>query len=313
MAEQAMQWQLELLEPDVSATTLAAWQRWRLAHPLHETAWQRAEALSQRLQQVRSQGHSELARATLGPNLGRRRALKHLGLLLAVGTAAWATRDSALVQDWSADYSTRVGQQRRLTLADQTRVQLNTDTAIALAFDRQQRRIKLLRGELLLTLARQDGLALQVETAEGWIDASTASFSVRQLAGRTELTVYQGHLSLRPRHGGQPALSLGAGEQAGFSRDGLLQRQTQNATQPAWSQGMLVAQGQPLAQFLAELGRYRPGHLGCDPGLAQLPVSGTFPLADTDRVVFAVAQTLQLEVRQFTRYWVTLKPRTALG
>ena len=314
MAEQAMQWQLDLQEPQVSAATLAAWHRWRQAHPLHEKAWQRAETLAQRLQQVRSQGHSELARTTLVPNLGRRRALKQLGLLLVTGAGAWAARDTALVQDWSADYSTRVGQQRRITLADQTRVQLNTDTAIALRFDRQQRRIKLLRGELLLTLARQDSLpALQVETAEGWIETSTARFSVRQLAGRTELAVYQGNLTLRPRDGGQPALSLGAGEQARFNRQGLLLRQAQNATQPAWSQGMLVAQGQALAQFLEELGRYRYGHLGCDPSLAQLKVSGTFPLADTDRVLFAVARTLQLEVRQFTRYWVTLKPRTALS
>ncbi|ERO60779.1 FecR domain-containing protein [Pseudomonas piscis] len=314
MAEQAMQWQLDLQEPQVSAATLAAWQRWREAHPLHETAWQRAETLAQRLQQVRSQGHSELARATLAPNLGRRRALKQLGLLLAAGAGAWAARDTALIQDWSADYSTRVGQQRRITLADQTQLQLNTDTAITLAFDRQQRRIRLLRGELLLTLARQDSLpALQVETVEGWVQARAAIFSVRQLAGRTELAVYQGELTLLPRDGGQPPLRLGAGEQAGFSRQGLLLRQAQGATQPAWSQGMLVAQAQPLAQFLEELGRYRPGHLGCDPSLAQLKVSGTFPLADTDRVLSAVAQTLHLEVRQFTRYWVTLKPRTALG
>ncbi|MEN5090402.1 FecR family protein [Pseudomonas protegens] len=314
MAEQAMQWQLDLQEPDVSPATLAAWQRWRQAHPLHEKAWQRAEALTQRLQQVRSQGHSELARATLAPNLARRRALKHLGLLLVAGAGAWAARDTALVQDWSADYSTRVGQQRRFTLADQTQVQLNTDSAIAVRFDQQQRRLTLLRGEMLLTLARQSSLQpLQVETAEGWIEATAARFSVRQQAGRTELAVYQGSLTLRPRDGGQQTLSLTAGEQARFNRHGLLLRQAQNALQPAWSQGMLVAQGQPLGEFLEELGRYRHGHLACDPRLAHLPVSGTFPLADTDRVLAAVADTLHLEVRQFTRYWVTLKPRATLG
>lgn len=314
MAEQAMQWQLDLQEPEVSSATLAAWQRWRQAHPLHEQAWQRAEALTQRLQQVRSQGHSELARATLAPNLGRRRALKQLGLLLAAGAGAWAARDTALVQDWSADYSTQVGQQRRVTLADQTQVQLNTDTAIAVRFDQQQRRIKLLRGELLLTLTRQtSALPLSVETAEGWIDSASARFSVRQQAGHTELVVYQGNLTLRPRDTGHASLSLAAGELARFNRHGLLLRQAQNNPQPAWSLGMLVAQGQPLAEFLEELGRYRPGHLACDPSLARLPVSGTFPLGDTDRVLFAVAETLHLQVRQFTRYWVTLKPRTDLG
>jgi len=74
---------------------------------------------------------------------------------------------------------------------------------------------------------------------------------------------------------------------------------------------MLVAQNQPLAEFIAELSRYRRGHLACDPALARLGVSGTFPLADTDKVILAVANTLQLEVEHFTRYWVTLKPRIA--
>ena len=74
---------------------------------------------------------------------------------------------------------------------------------------------------------------------------------------------------------------------------------------------MLVAQGQRLADFLLDLSRYRQGHLACDPRLADLRVSGTFPLGNTEKIIYAVADTLQLDVQQFTRYWVTLKPRTA--
>jgi transmembrane sensor len=44
-----------------------------------------------------------------------------------------------------------------------------------------------------------------------------------------------------------------------------------------------------------------------------LRVSGTYPLADTDRILAALAQTLQLEVQHFTRFWVTLKPRQHLA
>jgi len=80
---------------------------------------------------------------------------------------------------------------------------------------------------------------------------------------------------------------------------------------PAWSQGMLVAQGQRLAAFLDDVSRYRRGHLACDPALADLRVSGTFPLDNTEKIIAAVADTLQLDVQHFTRYWVTLKPRMA--
>ena len=88
-------------------------------------------------------------------------------------------------------------------------------------------------------------------------------------------------------------------------------RQTVALTAPAWTQGMLVAQGLRLADFLEDVSRYRRGHLACDPAIADIRVSGTFPLANTERIILAVADTLQLDVQQFTRYWVTLKPRMA--
>lgn len=54
VAEQAMHWHLELQEPEVSEATLAAWMRWRQAHPVHEHAWQRAEVFARRMRDLRS-------------------------------------------------------------------------------------------------------------------------------------------------------------------------------------------------------------------------------------------------------------------
>jgi transmembrane sensor len=50
------------------------------------------------------------------------------------------------------------------------------------------------------------------------------------------------------------------------------------------------------------------GHLGCDPALANLRVWGTYPLADSDQIIDAVAQTLKLDVQRFARLWVNLRP-----
>lgn len=65
----------------------------------------------------------------------------------------------------------------------------------------------------------------------------------------------------------------------------------------------------PLGQFLDELGRHRRGVLRCDPAVAELPLTGVFPLADTDRVLAALQQSLPVEVYGVTRYWVTVRPR----
>ncbi|WP_264312827.1 FecR domain-containing protein [Pseudomonas putida] len=312
VAEQAMHWHLELQEPAVTAATLAACMSWRQAHPLHEHAWQRTQVFAQRMHDMRSPGQRPLAHAALRPQQSRRNALKQLSLLLAAGSGAWYLKDAALVQDWRADYHSRIGEQRRLTLADGTQLQLNTDSALDVAFDHQARRLRLLRGEMLITRpALADSRPLWVDTVHGRLESTLAQFNVRLHSPLTQVSVYQGTVSVRPALQADSPLVLGAGEQASFTRQGLLARQAVAPTLPAWSQGMLVAQGQRLAAFLEDVSRYRRGHLACDPALASLRVSGTFPLDNTEKIIAAVAETLQLDVQHFTRYWVTLKPRMA--
>ncbi|EGH30211.1 FecR protein [Pseudomonas syringae pv. japonica str. M301072] len=64
-----------------------------------------------------------------------------------------------------------------------------------------------------------------------------------------------------------------------------------------------------LADMLAELGRYRTGHLGVDPKVADLRVTGTFPLNDTDLALKALLPTLPVQIEQHTAWWVSVLPR----
>ena len=70
---------------------------------------------------------------------------------------------------------------------------------------------------------------------------------------------------------------------------------------------MLVAAHMRLGDFLAELGRYRRGQLNCDPKVANLLISGTYPIDDTERVLDVLPLSLPVRVRRFTRYWVTVE------
>lgn len=311
VAEQAMLWHLELQEPDVTEQTLAACLEWRQAHPTHEKAWQRAEQLARRFGDMRQPRHRALARATLAPDLSRRGALKSLGLLLAAGGSAWAIKDHTLFAPLMADYHSGVGEQRSIELADNLQVRLNTDTAINVVLDPQVRRINLLRGEMLVVAgAGAHGRPLRVETAQGSVDSGGGRFSVRQHEGYSQLGVIQGTVAVELRRGTGAASVLAASQRVNFTEREVFARRDQGTAELAWTQGMIVAENQRLAEFVHELARYRRGHLACDPVLADLRVSGTYPLADTDRVIAAVSQTLQLEVHHVTRYWVTLKPRS---
>lgn len=311
VAEMAMHWLLELQEPHVNEQTRADWLAWRQADAVHELAWQRAQGFASRMSSLRSPGQRPLASAALSSSLSRRSVVKNLALLLAAGGTAWSARDSSLVQDWRSDFSSTVGERHTLQLADQVRVQLNTDTAIKVRVDRQIQHIQLLRGEILLEAPA--ATPLWVHSAEGRLRMLGQQLAVRQRQGFTQASSEAGGIGIYPLDWTASALVAAAGEVVSFDRFSLLARRPRAPGELAWSRGMIVAQGQRLADFVDELSRYRRGHLGCDPSLAELRVSGTFPLDDTDQVIAALGETFHLDVQHLTRYWVTLKAKPGLG
>ena len=52
--------------------------------------------------------------------------------------------------------------------------------------------------------------------------------------------------------------------------------------------------------------RYRRGHLGVAPEVADLRITGSFPLHDTDKALSALLPTLPVQIEQHTPYWVTV-------
>ncbi|MCY1306948.1 Protein FecR [compost metagenome] len=70
-----------------------------------------------------------------------------------------------------------------------------------------------------------------------------------------------------------------------------------------------MAERQPLGQFLAELARHRPGLLRCSDDVAELLLTGVFPLADTDSILAALERSLPVRVSYRTRYWVSVQRR----
>ena len=64
-----------------------------------------------------------------------------------------------------------------------------------------------------------------------------------------------------------------------------------------------------LGHFIAELSRYRPGLLRCASEVAELRISGVYPLADSDAVLDALTQSLPVSINRRSRYWVTVSAR----
>ena len=64
----------------------------------------------------------------------------------------------------------------------------------------------------------------------------------------------------------------------------------------AWQRGMLIFQGEPLGEVLAEFGRYTNDTLViADPSLRGLRVGGYFRAGDVDALLIALRENFQIE------------------
>lgn len=301
---EAVDWYVRLNDSQADAATEQAWLVWLHVDPRHAEAWQRVQQLQQRLAVTSPQ----LAAAALqGARQGRRNALKVLGLLLGAGMVGWqGYRASPL----SADYATRVGERRRVTLADGSRLELNTDTRVDIRFDAVQRLIELQQGEILVQTT-QDSRPLRVRSAEGSIRALGTRFVVRQLEDTTRVTVEEHAVQIQPRLAATAIAQVEAGQSVEFRADQLGTVQSSPANASAWTQGMLVAVDWRLDQLLAELSRYRHGYLGCAPEVAGMRLSGAFNVTDDEAILASLQDALPVRVQRLTRYWVRLEGRGA--
>jgi ferric-dicitrate binding protein FerR (iron transport regulator) len=271
-------------------------------------AWQRVQALQQELSgQLAAVPGARLTLENSAQGLGRRQALKLLSGVMLVSSAAWISRDLIGWQRWTSDLATATGERRSVQLPDGTRLQLNTDSAVDLDFNTQQRLITLVRGEILVTCGVASA-PLLVKTRHGLLEGIDGRFAVRQDSDCTRLSVISGNVAIHTPHGADGlSLQVHAGEN-------YLVRQTQatlaapmNMDVGAWADGLIVTRGMRLADFLSEVGRYRHGYLGCSADIADLRLSGVFRLEDTDTLLAILPQTLPVQVRYRTRWWVSLE------
>jgi len=302
--EAAATWYVQFQAEPPTAAQRQAWQHWIDSSPAHLTAWNQMEQVQRHLGGL----PRDLSRRALSSTQQRRQVLKLLLIVAGTGYLGWNVQQHTSLGSVWADYRTRVGQRRKIELADGTRIHLNTGTAIDVLFDGEQRLIRLREGEILVHTGKLGDLRpFFVETREGRVRALGTRFSVRQLSGSSRIGVLEDRVSVQPGEQPEHARVLRAGEGADFDRHDVGTVHPFRSTETAWINGQLIALDAQLGQVISELGRYRPGVLHCDPRAARLRVSGTFRLDSTDAVLANLQASLPINVSYFTRYWVSIK------
>jgi transmembrane sensor len=300
--KQALQWQVILWSGEVTAAEQQSFEEWLTASDVHQQAWREIGVMQQKLQLVPDRAVSLLKDKTYSAK--RRRLLQMLGLAAVSAGTVPIVRNSESWQTLAADYRTHTGQQEKIVLADGSQLMMNTATSVDIAYGDHERRLILHQGEIYISTAADETRPLLVQTRHGTAQALGTQFNVRLKPHETRVAVHQGQVKLRSENG-LYSLVIASGKQAGFSNDAVTTLTT-NTNESAWLEGRLVAEQMRLGAFLDELSRYRSGVIRYDHTVANMVVSGVFPLLDTDKVLQSLLQALPLRIDYFSRYWVTV-------
>ncbi|ARU86929.1 FecR domain-containing protein [Pseudomonas sp. M30-35] len=307
--DRAIHWRLKLNSDDHDPAQHRAFQAWLNAAPEHAEAWSRLDLIEQDI----SRNASPLVRAALikdtpPANTGKiKKSLLSIALL-AVLAAGWSNHQRPL-SDWLADQVTASGEQLQVQLDDNSVLRLNSRTAVDIEFSADERRLVLRNGEILVETAH-DKRPFIVETAQGRLQALGTRFLVRESNQTTRLIVLKSAVAAQPVEGTDRRI-INAGQQVLITEQGLSQTDTAPMAADAWVHGMLVVENQRLADLVSTLAQYRSGYLSVAPEVANLRISGSFPLNNSDLALATLPPSLPVRIEQHSKWWVRVVPAPA--
>ena len=311
-AEQAARWIVQLSADDPAERDMAraGFAAWKAADPLHATVAAGMENLLRQLHAVREPagGDHRPARAALAAIAPKRQRLRQLAaasavaMLVLTGALVLGERPAYLL----ADLRSPTGQWQTHTLADGSRLTLAGGSAVNVRFNAGERHVELVRGDILVDVAKDAQRPFIVDSKQAAIRALGTRFAVRREDGATILSMLESTVSAQvPQH---PAVVVQAGQRARITRDGVgpLTSIDAASVQQAWRAHQLVVDDLPLADVLDELARHRPGQLHYDRAqIDGIRVAAVLPLDDTDKALQLLIDNFpRLRIRMLTRYLV---------
>ena len=298
-ARQALRWVIQCSAGPLPERQQRTLQRWLQADPRHALAWRQQTAFWRGLDAAGPEVLAALPELTTDREGLRPIAPRRLPWLLASAAAVVlmvAAAPQALLlarSDLRSSDTPRVVQ-----LEDGSTAVLDAGTALAVAFDGQQRHLRLLRGQAWFQVAHE-ARPFQVEAAGGLVRDIGTAFSVSMLDTTVTTQVSEGVVDVRPGDGSVQRLHAG---QSRVFRDGRwlqsVRLEDPEAVAP-WRRGEVVIDDQSATQAIADLARYHRAPVWVLGGQgAGVRVSGLFHLRQPETAIDAVAAQAGLRVQR---------------
>ncbi|NFV81058.1 FecR family protein [Magnetospirillum aberrantis] len=213
---------------------------------------------------------------------------------------------------WS-DYHTGSGETRQVTLADQSVVVLDAESAANVTFSSDRRAVSLLSGRAFFKVSPDRSRPFVVSAQGMTVTVTGTAFEVSSRGDDVAVEVQSGTVAVAVAQGGRHmTASLGQGGRAHVSSQGgsLAVDDVPPAQVGLWRSGRLAVNGATVAEVVAELRRRHAGVILLqDPVLAARRVTGVFDMNDPAVALDAVLQPHGGRVRQLTPYVLVVSPR----
>lgn len=304
-----MTWLVRLKAGDLGLDERAELERWRGLSEGHRRAFDETCALWDDPALLAALRKAEREAAYLPqrdyPKLGRRLLVPTLATALVLAVLLWLDPWTRL----QADHRTAVGERRSLSLEDGSHLSLNTETAIALDLSANERRLRLLKGELYCEVRPDPARPFVIEAAASDTRVTGTAFTVLTEGGSDTITVLRGEVNVTSAPGQTHTLHPDETIRADPDALGIVQR-TRGAAATDWVNGSLVFQQTPLALAIARIQRYRHGTVWFrEDRLREIKISGRFDLRDPEALLDTLAATLPIRLTRLTDWVVVIDAR----
>ena len=344
---QASQWLAKLDAEQPSAQDLAAFKQWVNAAPDHRQAFEELvefwDEMNILTQAILPREAAELSADTIaGPSAAQANATAEyrpaLSRYLAFPRAAFATAFvamAAIVLTFALQigsptvYSTAIGEQKTLQLADGSTVQLNTNSTVEVDYSDSTRRLNLTQGEAHFDVAHNPDRPFEVYAGNRLVRAIGTAFTVHVRKIDVEVIVTEGTVEIdepelttnisiaqapnsatagssttgSSKTGSDTPVKASAGSVLTFSKDLIddveVMVGAQLQDQLSWRQGMLVFNSEPLQSVVDEVSRYTDLTIIIPERSArEMKVGGLFKVGDTESLFEALREGFDIHVKE---------------
>lgn len=298
VAKQAAYWFATLQDESHSTNDELEFQQWLASSQLHREAWNKVSSFSHSLAQLDQKATKHaLTLSTL-----KRKEKLYRNALISCVLLIGVTAITYLSMTPTGTLQTQIGETKEFYLSDGTQLWLNTNTRVQIDYYKDIREIRLERGEIWLRTGHDNPASykdLVVETTDGKLTALGTEFNVHYQPDFTELNVFEGAVEISPADIGTSKLVVPAGQQGRFDETEIIEQglKAEHAN-VAWMNGILLANDQPLCEFIDELNRYRQQAIQCSTSLNHYNIVGTYPLQNMTNILSAIEASLPVVIQQ---------------